>query len=428
VYAFAVTAPTDHNPTRWRAIWVLYLSGCTLALHIGKLPVALPALVQQFNMSLVQAGNLVSIYSVLIAAGGLLCGLFVARVGFVLFAAVGVSLCLLGSLAGAFSGTVFMLMLTRAVEGLGWIMGVVAIPVIMSTLCTEKDRPLVMGLWGAFMAVGAGTMLLLGPYLQSLGGWRLSWIVAACLSGAGAIATVLVCHFHRHALAPLVRVHAGRRNPGSTLTQNNIVQSRGISLQAAVGDLFTRRSMAVFLCFLFYSFQYVCVTSFLPTLLVADSDMPLGVASRWTAFIVIPNAIGNIGAGWLLNRGIKRSTILSSAAVLMGGCALFVLSIPDTTVRILAALVMTGIGGIIPGTLFSTASLVASSAAGVGVIIGFMLSGAGIGQLLGPVLLTRVVEWSGHWYAGGVLCFVAGVVGAYFARWLAYLPAVTRKG
>jgi len=390
----------------------------------------LPLLVDEFSLSLAQAGNLVSIYAVLVAAGGLLCGIFVARLGYVLFAAVGVGICLFSSFAGAYSHSVFMLMFMRAVEGLGWIMGVVAIPVIMSALSTDKDRPVVMGLWGAFMSVGMGTMLLLAPQLQIIGGWRLSWIVAAVLSGAGAIAVLGVCHRHREDLNQLKSVRdrvtqAGPVQPADIPMPG--VHAFSSRLKAVTIDLRTGGSVAAFACFLCYSLQYVSVTSFLPTLLVEESGMSLSIASFWTALILIPNAVGNICAGWFINRGFKRSTILFTAALLMGGCALAALAIPNTTVRIIAALAMTGIGGIIPGTLFSTAALLASSAAGIGVIIGFMLTGTGLGNFFGPVLLTRVVEWSGHWYTGGLLCLFAGFVGAGFARRLSYLPAAGRR-
>lgn len=430
MYALPVNSAPEIQPTRWRAIWVLYLAGCTLALHIGKLPAALPLLVEEFDLSLGQAGNLVSIYALLIACGGLVCGMFVARIGYVLFAAIGVGLCLLGSLAGAFSTNTAMLMFTRTVEGLGWVMGVVALPVIMTALCADKDRPVVLGLWGAFVSVGAGTMLLLAPQLQSIEGWRLSWVVAAVLSGIGAAAVSITCHIYRDRLVSLksTRVGVGKRK--SVHVQSVTVRSAsafGRRFKATTAGLRTRGGVSVFVCFLCYSLQYVCVTSFLPTLLVQDSGMRLATASLWTAIILIPNGIGNIFAGWLINRGYKRSAILASAALLLGLCALVVLAVSDTSTRIVAALLMTGIGGIIPGTLFSTATLLASSAAGAGVIIGFMLTGAGIGQLVGPILLTRVVDLHGHWYAGGLLCLLAGLIGAYFARWLKFLPAVERS-
>jgi len=391
--------------------------------------VALPLLVDEFSLSLAQAGNLVSIYALLVAAGGVLSGMFVARLGYVLFAVVGVGICLFSSFAGAYANSIFMLMFTRAVEGLGWIMGVVAIPVIMSALSTDKDRPVVMGLWGAFMSVGAGTMLLLAPQLQIIGGWRLSWIVAAVLSGIGAIAILGVCYRHRESIKQLKPVR--HRVTQTDTAQPEMVPKRAVHgfsarFEAVTSDLRTSGSVAAFMCFLCYSLQYVSVTSFLPTLLVEESGMPLSIASFWTALILIPNAIGNICAGWFINHGFKRSTILFTAALLMGGCALAALAIPNTTIRIGAALAMTGIGGIIPGTLFSTAALLASSAAGIGVIIGFMLTGTGLGNFFGPVLVTRVVEWSGYWYTGGLLCLFAGFVGACFARRLSYLPAVGR--
>jgi len=421
-----MNSTTNSTTTNWRAIWVLYLAGCTLALHIGKLPAALPLLIEEFEMSLAQTGNLVSIYAVLIAAGGLLCGMFARRFGYVRFAAIGVGLCVLSSFAGVYSHSLTLLMLTRAIEGLGWIMGVVAIPVIMSTLCNDKDRPVVMGLWGAFMAVGAGSMLLLAPQLQIIGSWRLSWMVAAFLSGVGTAAILLVCYRNRERLSPLNAVRSNPVQAGDYQSELTPRQALRNQFKSDTKDLRKRGSVAVFVCFLCYSFQYMCVTSFLPTLLVEDSGMSLPLASFWTAVVLIPNAIGNISAGWLINWGLKRSTILAGAALLMGICALVALATTDSTLRVMAALAMTGIGGIIPGTLFSTAALLASSAAVTGMIIGFMLSGAGLGQLFGPVFLTRAVESSGHWYTGGVLCLVVALIGAYFARWLSDLPAVSR--
>ena len=391
--------------TNWTVIWILFLSGCTIALHVGKFPAALPLIEKEFGLTLSQTGTLVSIYAILIAFGGLLSGMSVARVGYVWFALAGVALCMLGSLAGAFVTSVPMLMLTRATEGLGWVLGVVSIPVLMSTLASAKDRPVVMGLWGAFMGVGGAFILFASPYLHDIGGWRLAWALSAALSAIGVAAMALTCYKQRGNLAQLT---SARQSPG-------------------LQDLWQKRAVAVFVCFLCYSFQYVCATSYLPTLLIQDSSMSLASASRWTALILIPNAIGNISAGWIINRGVKRSTILAVAALLTGIFSFVLFSVTDTSIRLSAAILMAAIGGIIPGTLFSTATLVASTAAGAGVVIGFMLTGTGFGQLLGPVLLTRVVEWSSHWYSGGLLCLGVGLLGAYFAFWLRDIPAVKAK-
>ncbi len=390
----------DISTTKWTAIWALFLAGCTLALHVGKLPAALPLLVDEFGLSLAQSGNLVSIYSLLIAVLALAAGLAVARIGYVRFAVAGVTLGMLGSIAGLTADSLLGLMLSRACEGLGWVIGVVSFPTILACLCTARDRPVVLGLWGAFMGVGTGFILLTAPTLQSMGGWRLSWLVASLLSLIGALVVIVVCYQQR--------VH--------------LLHLRNNRVRAKFADFRSKEAIALCVVFCVYSLQYTSITSFLPTLLSEDPDMLLSNATYWTALLILINAFGNISAGWLLRQGISRFSILSTALVVTGVLALIILSSKDATLRIIAAFPLTLVGGLIPGTLFSTAPLVASSAAGVGGMIGFMLMGAGLGQMIGPIAVTRVVEWAGDWFAGGALLLAAGIVGAVCATWLRRLP------
>ncbi len=386
--------------THWPAIWALFLAGCTLALHVGKLPAALPLLVDEFGLSLAQSGNLVSIYALLIATLALAAGLAVARIGYVRFAVVGVTLGMMGSIGGLTAESLHGLMFSRACEGFGWVIGVVSFPTILASLCTARDRPVVLGLWGAFMGVGTGFILLIAPTLQAMGGWRFLWLVAALLSLIGALVVIVVCHQQRAHL-----LHLGNS-----------------SVKANFADFRSKEALALCVVFCVYSLQYTSITSFLPSLLSEDSGMVLSNATYWTALLILVNALGNIAAGWLLRHGVTRFHILASALIVTGGLAFVILSSSDATVKIAAAFPLTLIGGLIPGTLFSTAPLVSSSVSGVGGMIGFMLMGAGLGQMVGPIAVTRVVEWFGDWAAGGALLFVTSVIGACFAYRLRRLP------
>ena len=75
----AVLADLPSDRTEWLAITLLYLVGCTTALHIGKIPVAIPLIREQWQLSLTQTGLIVSLYSILIAISGLLLGLLIRR-------------------------------------------------------------------------------------------------------------------------------------------------------------------------------------------------------------------------------------------------------------------------------------------------------------------------------------------------------------
>ena len=379
--------------TRWLPIWLLFFCGCTLSLHIGKLPPSLPLLTEAFTLRLSQAGTLVATFSILIALTGLLLGTVVARFGYVAFAVIGVALAGFGSVMGATSDSFSFLIVSRAIEGLGWIVAVVAIPSLMARLATPRDAPVVLSIWGAFLPAGAGTMLLLTPVLQSIGGWRLAWWVAA-------IASII---------ASLIILEIGRRNQQlySPLKQSTTVRPWS--------EIKSVRAWGLFFCFFFYSFQFIGLTSFLPTLFVTEGDMSLAAASRWTALVLLTNAIGNFMAGRLIRGGVPVYRLLSVAALAAGAMALITLLPLPVYIRICSAIAFAVMGGLIPGTLFATASRVASKPAATGILIGFMLQAAGLGQWMGPMLLTRLVEATGLWWTGGLFLLMMAAMGAMAA-------------
>jgi len=234
----------------------------------------------------------------------------------------------------------------------------------------------VLGIWGAFMPIGGGFMMLITPVLHSIHSWRLVWAVSMLLTIVGFIALVGVVNKNKDALLA-VKPNAAWVN---------------------FQDFRKPESHAALVCFGVYSFLFLGCTSFLPLQLVEESGLTFSTAVYWTTLVMIVNAIGNIGSGWLINSGI-----------------------PEPAIRIASALLLTAISGLVPGTLFSSAPLIASSTAGVGVIVGFMLTGTGIGQVAGPIVISRVVEWSGSWYGGGIVCLVVALLGAVYGRKLRYI-------
>jgi len=383
--------------TRWIAVLTLFAGGCTLALHSGKAPPALLALRSDFGLSLTAAGALVSVYAALIALGGVLLGSLVARFGYARFAVGGIALAGAGSLLGASTDRFEVLMASRAIEGAGWIVAVIALPALIGTLSSERDRPLALALWGAFVPVGAGSMLLVAPYLQAAGGWSLSWAVAGSVSLLAAAAVLWTC-----------RRHAGRLAPLSGATGTPVWR-----------DLRSAASIGIAASFFLYSFQFLAVTSFLPTLLVEVDGLSLERASSIAAVVILANASGNLAAGRLLQRGLPTGRVLGVAA-LLSSCAAAIAYQPAVPwpLRSVAALLFSMIGGVIPGTLFASVSRAASVPASAALIIGLMLQGSGAGQLLGPLGLSWLVEASGRWSSVGWLTLGSGLGGAVLALWL----------
>ena len=397
----STTSTTSEGPcerTYWVSVLLLFAAGCSVALHIGKAPPALPVLREMWDLSLTRTGMVISIYTLLIALLGIPLGLLVRQFGNVRFAVAGIAMAGIGSMLGADAGSLNTLLLTRALEGFGWIVTVVSLPSILTSLSASRDRPLVLGIWGAFVPVGAGAMLLIAPTMQTRSGWPLSWQVAGVASLAAAILVLLITR--RHA------------KPLTVLAANKSKRQTG-----RLDDIAKPAVWCMGLCFFVYSFQYTPVVSFLPTLFLESSALSLATLSYLTAVVILSNTIGNVSAGILLRRGISYQMLMSLGFLVMG-CATLVIYLDAMPfpLRLLAAAVFSAVSGLIPGTLFALVPRVIGSPEGAAPVIGLMLQLSGVAQLIGAVLLPYAVEVSGCWFAAGVVTSFASCAGLLLVR------------
>ncbi len=141
-------SPVDR--TQWWRVIVVFLAGCFGASQIGKASAALSLIISDLGLSLFQAGLVISTFTLTAALTGIVFGVLADRFGHLRAALTGLLLSAAGAFAGSGAEGITFLLLTRTVEGLGFILAIVALPPLISQACTDHDRPLAMGLWGAF--------------------------------------------------------------------------------------------------------------------------------------------------------------------------------------------------------------------------------------------------------------------------------------
>ncbi len=184
--AVSVTIQAGTDPRRLAALVVAV--GVTCALHVGKLPVAIPVLTQSLGVTLVQAGFLLSMVQLAGMALGLLVGLMADKLGPRRVMIAGLLLLALGSMLGALAANVTMLLATRVVEGMGFLLAVLPAPGLLRQ--RVQHAPTLsrsLGWWGAYMPLGTALALLLGVPLLSAVGWRWAWVLLGLLSLLAAV-------------------------------------------------------------------------------------------------------------------------------------------------------------------------------------------------------------------------------------------------
>ena len=133
------------------------------------------------------------------------------------------------------------------------------------------------------------------------------------------------------------------------------------------------------------------------------------------------NMAGNMASGRLLQRGwAPRSTLwLGFAAMALGSTLAFApLTESAPWLRYAGVLLFSGLGGLVPGTLFGLAVRLAPGEQQVAATVGWVQQLSALGQFVGPPLVAAVAAQAGGWQFTPLVTVGCCMVGAVLA-WLA---------
>lgn len=366
--------------------------GVTCALHIGKLPVAIPALQADLGVSLVQAGFLLSLVQLAGMTLGLLVGLAADRLGPRRVMLWGLWALMLGSAWGALAQSPQQLLASRAIEGLGFLLAVLPAPgLIRRHVADPRLLSTSLGWWGAYMPLGTALALLFGAPIVQLLGWQAAWWG---LTACSALAWLALWR-------GLPRDAAQRA--GAAL---------GPRLKRTLG---APGPWLVAVAFFLYSGQWLAVIGFLPTILT-EAGIAGTAAGMLSAVAAAVNMGGNIGAGRWIARGGRPRTVMSVGYVAMGLGAVVAFAVPGLPMlQYLAVLLFSGVGGLVPGTLFGVAMRLAPGDDTISTTVGWMQQFSALGQFVGPPFVAWVATLVGGWQLTWTVACACSLLGLWFA-------------
>ena len=385
---------------------LVILAGVVAALHVGKLPPAIPVLRDALGLTLVQAGFLLSLVQLAGMTVGVIFGVLADTLGGIRSMTLGLVLLAIVSALGGLAQGVAPLLLLRAVEGFGFLLVVLPAPGLVRRLVEPQRVSRMMGLWGAYMPLATALALLLGPVAIAAIGWRGWWWALAALSAAMAI------WLRRAVPAEAARVAAAPASPGLTRLRQTL---------ASPGPWLVAVSFAM------YSGQWLAVVGFLPSIYV-QSGIAGTAAGVLTAAVAAVNMAGNIGSGRLLQRGVAPSRLLAIGFATMGlGATATFAGSADAglapALRYAAVLLFSGVGGLIPATLFALAVRLAPSEGTMSTTVGWVQQWSALGQFAGPPLVAAVASTTGGWQWTWVATGTCSLVGLLLTAVLGRLSA-----
>ena len=385
----AVASPGD--VTRWSYVGLLLACGIGASMQVGKVPPALGFIQRDLQLGLVAGAWVISMFSIVGATLGLLAGSIVDRIGPHRVATGGLFCIAAASLAGSFAQAPGTLLLSRGLEGMAFVMVVVAIPSLLVASASEVDRRFVPALWGIYMPTGMAISLASAQPVLHAHGWRVLWQLDAALLLLLGLGLLLV--------------------PAPTLVLRGRAMPR---LGPLVRSVWHPGPVRLALIFAFYTVQYMSVMGFLPTILQAQGTSAQA-AGLLSALAVMANAAGNLSVGALLARGAQAPHLIAGASVVMmvAAAGIYVHEFAPT-LRYLLVVTLSASGGLIPASIFALVPRVAQDRQSTATTMGFVVQFSHVGQLAGPPAVAAVAAAAGGFQLSA-LVLIPAAIGAFLA-------------
>lgn len=379
--------------THWPAVLAAMFAGVVSGASISKISPALPLLQSEFGLSLIATGWLVSMFNTIALGTAIFFGLFCDRAGALRFCVSGLACMFAGGALGAAAPSAAWLIVSRVIEGAGYVAIVVSAPGLIAASSAPTQRGLAFGLWGAHMPTGGVAILLASPVLFALYSWRAVW---ACVAVFAALGMVFLLAQSRH----YTGMHAG-----APRTLSSIRVSLAQPVPWLLGTVFGA-----------YTLQFYAVMMWLPTYLLQTRSTAPTTSSVLTALFVLVNALGNLAGGWLMNRNAALGRVIgmSFAATSVIFLGMFSDQLPDA-MRYGCVLAYGFITGNIPPAVFSGSVRYARSPAEAGSIQGLIVQLSNVGIFSGPPLIATAVTRAGSWDAAIWVILAAAGVGLAMA-------------
>ncbi len=384
-------------PYAWVILIVVFLASVAAPLNQNKVPPLMPVLMEAFEISLSQAGLLMSVFSITGLILALPTGIILQKVGPKVTGLIALGSLIVGSGLGALSGSMGLLLASRVIEGIG--MGLIAVvaPAVIALWFPSEKRGAPMGIWATWVPVGSVIMMLLAPRLELFAGWQSVWWV-----GTGFSVVVFVLY------SILLR-----RPP--SLTESDLSLSQSSRLTSALANKDIWLLALAFTCFNLVFFPLV---TFYPTFLAEVRGYTLTEAATIASVATVLVLFSAPFAGWLLDHISSRKRVLTIPFLV--AAAMMLLPFRLVGWQIYAFMSLLGlVAGTIPTATFAAAPEVMKNPKLAGLGLAVIMVGQNLGMFAAPIVFGELVEASG-WIVAGY-CLIPFALFGFLAGWLVKL-------
>lgn len=349
---------------------VLLLVGSSIVMHLFKVPMIMGDLAASVGMAPGTEANLMSAFTLPGIFLAIPAGIIASKLGSKTTIIIATCCVALGSIVGSFAGTATMLLTSRVIEGIGYILISIAGPLLVVQYVEPSRIGFVMGLWAIWMGVGQIVSFNLTPALFGVMSWNKIWMIYA--------AWTLILTF---VLAIAIKKPEGLEEAQTAAAPAEKVKA---------GELFGNKSfMLGVLSFFIFNWLLLTHLSFLPAFM-GSSGLITGAAAAFAgSFTMICAVVGSPVLGRISDSiGRKNIYIMSLIAAGVG----LILPFTGSTIMIYVGSAIFGFVGLAaPGMILGAVPELVNNPKAEGLAMGIVFVFANLGQFLATALFPGIV-------------------------------------
>jgi len=385
-------------PYAWIILVVVFLASVAAPLNQAKIPPLMPVIMDAFQLSIGQAGWLMSVFALTGLFLSLPTGILLQKYGPKKLGLVALACLTLGATIGALSKDPGLLLFSRVIEGSG--MGLIAVvaPAAIAMWFPAKKQGIPMGIWATWVPLGSLLVYILAPAMVTTVGWQSVWWLGAIFS---LLILIIYAIFMR--MPPWLDATSQQETPASGRFE----------LAMFLKTVNNPTIWGLGLLFSCFSIVLMGLGTYYPTFLVEVRGYQLSQAAYISSIATVLILFSAPFFGWLSDRIGSRRLLFSLPFLVFSGMMFFPFKIVDW--QIYAYMILQGsIAGAVPTATFAAAPEVMRKPEFAGIGIAIVMFGQNLGMFIGPILFGELVENLGWVTAGYCLipfCLLAFVVG-----------------
>ncbi|WP_172135471.1 CynX/NimT family MFS transporter [Adlercreutzia sp. ZJ473] len=371
---------------------VLLLFGTAVASSQYKVPVIMTGLMEQFSMDAGSASWLMSIFTFVGIILAIPTGALAKKYGpkALLLAAGGILL--VGSLVGVFAADGTMLIVSRAIEGVAFILVTICGPLAVQKYVAPDKIGSATGIWALWVCLGSVVGGIVTPTVSALFGFVGVWMVYAVFAAVFAVLVAVVVRF-------------ADGSDGPEAPQEQVAQEK-----ASYAELLKPNTLLFFLAFLLFNLVLLAMLGFSPTWMQSQ-----GMDASLSGFLsTLPMLLAVISSPLFgtLSDKMGRCKPLYIIGMLAMGPSAFLLLTGSGPALWVGAVIMGLLGLGVPVMALTSFGQVLGKPELMSIGMGFLMLIQSLGQFLGtflaPIILGANLD---QWMTLGVVMCVIGFAG-----------------